>query len=154
MRRWLSTDVDFYPESTRGFRSELTTLNRLLENSGFAGYRGTGFTAASAETEVGEAQTGQGDGTSVQLHRPQVAHPVVASAAQLQDRRQRCATVPAPFTRKCCHLGVRPGDPRCDLKWSPKSGHPVELIANGDEEEQRGWQTKVLRRRVQGVRGA
>ncbi|WP_226562679.1 hypothetical protein, partial [Salipiger thiooxidans] len=40
------------------------------------------------------------------------------------------------------------------VRWSPKTGHPAKLAANDDEEEQRGWQTKELRRRVQGEGGA
>jgi len=40
------------------------------------------------------------------------------------------------------------------LRWSPKTGHLAKLAANDDEEEQRGWQTKELRRRVQGEGGA
>ncbi|WP_210240326.1 hypothetical protein [Amaricoccus solimangrovi] len=40
------------------------------------------------------------------------------------------------------------------LTWSPKTGHFAKLAANDDEEEQRGWQTKELRRRVQGEGGA
>lgn len=30
------------------------------------------------------------------------------------------------------------------LRWSPKTGHPAKLAANGDKDEQRGWQTKEL----------
>ena len=40
------------------------------------------------------------------------------------------------------------------VRWSLKIGHFAKLAANDDEEEQRGWQTKDLRRRVQGEGGA
>ena len=40
------------------------------------------------------------------------------------------------------------------MRWSPASGQFAKLAANEDEDEQRGWQTEELQRRVQGEGGA
>ena len=40
------------------------------------------------------------------------------------------------------------------VRWSPASGQFAKPAANEDEDEQRGWQTEELQRRVQGEGGA
>jgi len=39
------------------------------------------------------------------------------------------------------------------VRWSPKSGPTAKLATNDGEDEQRGWQTEELQRRVQGEGG-
>lgn len=54
------------------------------------------------------------------------------------------------------------GSPRCGwpqrlgwrLRSPPRIGHPAQHAAIDNEEDQRGWQTKELQRRVQGEGGA